>query len=357
MQSGGGITRRVASYRTESGQMFSGHQKRKRARRLGGAVGLIILAWLSGAGWGCQRPDPADAVSAGAAAPVSRTLDWPAQVDGDRALAEVAQLVALGSRDAGTAGGQRAAEHLLRRLQADRIEAEIDAFEDATPIGRMQFRNVMGRIPGRETDGIVILGSHYDTKSGIGPGFEGANDSGSSTGLLLELGRLLQQYAPLPGPSIVLAFFDGEECLVAYGPNDGLHGSRYLARRLRETGAAEAVRAVVVMDMIGDRDLIITIPRNTTPGLRQRILQAAADVGARRQIGLLPHAILDDHAPFLQAGMPAVLLIDFEYGSAPGRNDYWHTLEDTIDKLSAASLAVSGRIVMRMLATMMTPHE
>ncbi len=277
--------------------------------------------------------------------PVAR-LD-PAAVDGERALGEVAALVALGLRDAGTPGAAAAADHIRGRLRAVGVEAEIEEFEDETPFGPRTFRNVVGRLPGRG-EGLIILGSHFDTKRGMPDGFQGANDSGSSTGLLIELARVLRA-GPVLGPEIRFAFFDGEECLIQYGPRDGLHGSRHMARALVDRQRARDVLAVLVLDMIGDRDLTVMIPRNTHPDLARALFAAAAEEGVRERFRLSPTSILDDHAPFLQAGMPAALLIDFEYGSGPGRNDYWHTAEDTLDKLSAESLTLVGRVVVRFL--------
>jgi len=314
------------------------------SRRRGGP--RLLLTALACAGWclaGC-RPAPAPG-----ARPAAR-LD-PAAVDGGRALEEVAALVALGLRDAGTPGAAAAAAHIRDRLRAVGVEAEIDEFEDDTPLGPMVFRNVIGRLPGRG-EGLIVLGSHFDTKRGMPEGFQGANDSGSSTGLLIELARVLKA-APTLGPEIRFAFFDGEECAVAYGPRDGLHGSRRMARELVERQRARDTLAVLVLDMIGDRDLTVTIPRNTHPGLARALFAAAAEEGARDRFRLAPAAILDDHVPFLQAGMPAALLIDFEYGSGPGRNDYWHTAGDTMDKLSAESLALVGRVTIRFLNGML----
>ena len=271
----------------------------------------------------------------------------PDHVDGERALEEVRALVALGLRDAGTPGARRAAEHIRARLEAVGVEARIESFEDDTPQGRWTFHNVVGRLPGRGA-GLLILGSHFDTKAGMPEGFEGANDSGSSTGLLIELARVLRA-APRVPPEIQFVFFDGEECVVEYGPRDGLHGSRYYARHLVKSGRARDVRAVLVLDMVGDRDLTITLPRHQTPALLQHLLAAAREEGIRDRFTLWPTSILDDHVPFLEAGMPAALLIDFEYGSAPGLNDYWHTAEDTLDKLSAESLRRIGRVTLRWL--------
>lgn len=273
-------------------------------------------------------------------------LELP-RLSGARALEEVARFVAVGPRDSGTPGAERAAVYLQERMEEFGVEARIQAFEDASPMGEIVFRNVIGRIPGTG-ERILIFGSHYDTKAGMPEGFEGANDSGSSTGLLLEMGRLLQGVAPLPLETW-LVFFDGEECMEQYGPTDGLHGSRYLARWLLEQGLKDRVEGVIILDMVGDRDLTVTLPRNGDSALTAMALQAAHDEGVRSRFGLSEHAILDDHVPFLRAGIPAVDLIDFEYGSAPGLNDHWHTAEDTLDKLSGESLRTVGDVALRML--------
>lgn len=269
------------------------------------------------------------------------------RVDGDAALREAAALVALGPREAGTPGAARAAEHLRARLEALGLETVVDTFTDPTPRGQTTFRNVIARRPGQGR-GRIFLGSHYDTKSGVGEGFQGANDSASSSGLLLELARVLAA-GPAVQPEINFVFFDGEECMRAYGPRDGLHGSRRLAAQLVREGCAAEVWAVIVLDMVGDRDLTITIPRNGTPRLIAHVFAAAREEGVRARFSLYPGEIGDDHDPFLEAGMPAVDLIDFFYGSQPGLNDYWHTPEDRLDKLSAESLGVVGRVVIRVI--------
>jgi Zn-dependent M28 family amino/carboxypeptidase len=140
---------------------------------------------------------------------------------------------------------------------------------------------------------------------------------------------------------------DGEECVNRYGATDGLHGSRRLAAQLAQGGNAARVRGVLIVDMVGDSNLTVRLPENGTPALMQAVLDAATAEGARRHFGLGLGAVLDDHVPFLDAGLPAVDIIDFEYGSAPGLNDYWHTAADTVDKLSADSLRIAGRVVAR----------
>jgi hypothetical protein len=161
------------------------------------------------------RPGDAWAAGCGKSAPTKPAVPLEAsQFDGERALYEVHRLVALGARDAGTPGAERAAQHLKKRLQELGVEARLDTFTNQTPLGARAFHNVIGRIPGTRS-GLILLGSHFDTKSGIAPDFQGANDSGSSTGVLLELARLLAKHGS-PGPEIHLLFFDGEEAVQHY---------------------------------------------------------------------------------------------------------------------------------------------
>ncbi|MDO9542750.1 MAG: M28 family peptidase [Kiritimatiellia bacterium] len=269
------------------------------------------------------------------------------------AFVEVKALAAITPRHSGSPGAQKTAEHLLSRLRAMGMEAALDEFEEETPVGKIPFRNVIGILPGREADGRpvlawIIVGAHYDTKSGVSGNFAGANDSGSGTGVLLELARVIKNSPCLP-VNFLFAFFDGEECVSRYGKNDGLHGSRRLAAQLVRDGRSRKVRAVIILDMVGDRDLNITIPRNSALSLVSALFSAAEAEGTRAKFTLRSSEILDDHQPFLSAGMPAIDIIDFEYGSGPGKNDYWHTPEDTADKLSVQSLEVVGRTTVRML--------
>lgn len=301
-------------------------------------VGICLVALLCS----CNRSQPRAEMSEPSIVSVSL-----ASLNGKTVLEQVRRFLECGPRDAGTPGAQRAAGYLLGELQRLGINAEIDEFEEDTPAGRKIFRNVIGRV-GVSGGKIAVLGSHYDTKSGIGSKFQGANDSGSSTGLLLELASVLKMVPPAD-MEIMFVFFDGEECSVSYGRNDGLHGSKRLAKRLVESGASRNVAGVVVLDMVGDKDLSICIPHNSTPSLCAAVFAAAHKEGVRSRFSQSRSDVLDDHVPFLDAGMPAVDLIDFSYGSAAELNDYWHTEEDTIDKLSAESLEVVGRVTIRLV--------
>lgn len=270
----------------------------------------------------------------------------PAAFDGQRALFEASNIARIVPRHSGSPGAELTALHLQKRLQSAGLVAELEVFTNRTPTGPMVFRNVVAEWPGTGSN-LVIIGSHYDTKSGIA-GFVGANDSASSSGALLELGRALAA-GPRLAVTVRLVFFDGEECQVSYNEMDGLHGSRHHAARVLRAGSVRRVKGVVVLDMVGDRNLSVTLPRNGTPSLLAAVLEESYREDARQKFALHPYAVGDDHVPFLEAGMPAVDIIDFDYGSAPGLNDYWHTPMDTLDKIGADSLQVVGRVTLRML--------
>ncbi len=291
---------------------------------------------------GCRKPD--ESAEAPALAPSVKLHFTPKQASNAFQLVE--NFIRENTpRDAGTPNGARAAEWLCAELRNNGIDAQIDRFTDHSPHGTSTFANVLGEVRGTDKDWIVLL-SHFDTKSGVGSGFQGANDSGSSTGLLLELARIINNAKPLSF-NFLFGFMDGEECMITYSENDGLHGSKRLARQMKARN--NTIKAVILMDMIGDRDLTITLPSNSTAELKVMALRAAEAVGYRDKIGLYNGAILDDHQAFLDLGYPAVNLIDFHFGSRPEQNDYWHTMEDNMEKISADSLLVTGRIVMEMI--------
>ncbi|QBG47038.1 M28 family peptidase [Verrucomicrobia bacterium S94] len=274
------------------------------------------------------------------------SLDLPA-FDGQKAYAEVEQLVQYSPRDAGTSGGWKAAKHIFRRLEQFGVEAEMDEFTDMTPEGRKTMINVIGMIPGK-TKEWIILGSHFDTMPGIDH-FQGANDSGSSTGVLLELARMIRSSETVPEIGILFAFFDGEEGIADYIPGDGLHGSRYMARQLVQRGDHLKIRAMILLDMVGDKDLKFTLPYNSSRDLVQETFKAAHTLGCRERFTLTRSIITDDHVPFLDIGIPAIDLIDFKFGSAPGLNDYWHTEADNMQNISAESLEITGNITLQLI--------
>ena len=258
----------------------------------------------------------------------------PLRVDGAAALRHVERLVAIGPRVAGSAGAERARAYIVGELRRIGIEPEVQSFEAATPHGWLRMANVIARLPGRRPD-VVVLAGHYDTKLFNSFRFVGANDGASSAALLLELARRLTK-APREY-SVWVVWFDGEEARETWTANDSLYGSRHLAAELERAGRLP--RALVLMDMIGDRDLNIRRDTYSTPWLTDILWASAARLGHSKHFLNDPMPVEDDHAPFLKAGVPAALLIDFDYPP-------WHTADDTLDKVSARSLAVVGDVVL-----------
>ena len=264
---------------------------------------------------------------------------------GERAYQEVEALLTISPRDAGTPQGHAAAHYLATRLAGLGIEAELDPFTDMTPVGSKEMINVMGRLKG-SSDEWIILASHFDTMPGIAH-FYGANDSGSSCGVLLELARVLKPITLTH--NILFVFFDGEEGIANYKPGDGLHGSRYLASKIYAQGERDQYKVMILLDMVGDRDLTYTIPLNSSAHLMQLLKEVSDELQVSHLIEFTDLYIIDDHVPFQQIGIPAIDLIDFYYGSEPQSNDYWHTDQDNLDHISAKSLQISGEITLRML--------
>jgi hypothetical protein len=258
----------------------------------------------------------------------------PARFDGALALRHVERLVALGPRPAGSAAAGRARTYIAGELKRTGVSARVQTFEADTPHGRLKFANVIGVLPGARPDVIMIAG-HYDTKWFPDFRFVGANDGGSSTALLLELARVLGTRSR--DFTYWIVFFDGEEAREAWTATDSLYGSRHLATELARTG--KLPRALILADMIGDRNLGIRRETASTPWLTELVWNAARRL--RYDAHFLPDAlpVEDDHVPFLRAGVPATLLIDFDYPP-------WHTAADTVDKVSADSLRIVGEVIL-----------
>ena len=255
-------------------------------------------------------------------------------VDGAAALRHVERLVAIGPRVAGTQGAERARAYITGELKKLGVNVDVRAFEADTPHGRLRLANVIAVVPGLRPD-VILLGGHYDTKYFKEFRFVGANDGGSSAALLLELTRRL---AATPREyTYWIVWFDGEEARVSWTATDSLYGSRQLAAELARDGRLP--RAMVLVDMIGDRDLGILRDTYSTPWLTDLVWATATRLGHGRHFLSTAMAVEDDHAPFLRAGVPAVLLIDFDYPP-------WHTAGDTLDKVSAQSLGLVGDVVL-----------
>lgn len=259
--------------------------------------------------------------------------------DGARAFRHLEAQVAIGPRVSGTAANAKTREYILTTLKASGITAVEQPFEGRTPRGSVKMANIIATLPGTRPERIII-GSHFDTKLFTGFRFVGASDGASSTAALLELGRLLKD-RPRPF-TIELLFLDGEEAVVEWSAADSTYGSRHYVSAARQAGTLASIKAFVLLDMIGDRDLNIRRESNSTRWLTDIIWAAARRVGHARYFLEEETPIEDDHLPFLQAGVPSVDIIDLDYAA-------WHTANDTLENVSAQSLQIVGDVVLAAL--------
>jgi Zn-dependent M28 family amino/carboxypeptidase len=257
------------------------------------------------------------------------------EVSGAEALAHVQKLVDFGPRPAGSEAISKARSYIKEQLKVFGWNVTEQAFADKTPRGEVNFVNLIARF-GDSAKPNFLLCSHYDTKIFDTFRFVGANDGGSSTGLLLELARVLA-LNPTLAEKIELVFFDGEEAVQNFSDTDGIYGSRHFARELAKNGAAKSFRGGILLDMIGDRELKVTIPPNSPPGLARDIFASADALKVRDRFTYFEQPVTDDHTPLNAAGIAVIDLIDFRF-------DYWHTAGDTIDKVSAQSLQIVGSV-------------
>ena len=292
-------------------------------RRL--AIGILAAVVLAGCGGEDGEPDPGG-------------------FDAERAFDDLEAQVALGPRPAGSAANRENAALIAERLR----EASVEDVVVQRP-----WRNVVGTIPGTE-GGATLLAAHHDTKDV--PGMQGANDGASGVAVVLEIARALP--SRVEGPSVHVALFDAEE---ARGERDfaldGTRGIRQYVRYAREAerrgGPVQGTRplrqidSMILLDLVGDCDLQIPREANSDPDLYEQI--AGQAVGEDSPFGGTAPPIWDDHIPFVAAGIPAVDLIDFTYGPGPSPGGWWHTTEDSFDKVCPESLDAVGEAVLAVL--------
>ena len=267
----------------------------------------------------------------------------------DAALAQqyAEKSVAFGARHSGSPAIAAYAEWIRKTAaESTRFEVSEHRFEDVTPAGKMTFRNIIAEIPGRSREW-VLIGCHYDAKKFLNtPGFQAANDGASGVAALLAMIRALEKYPAKPPFTLRFVFFDGEECLYRYGENDGLHGSRALAQKYEQSGELKNCRAMILLDMIGDRDLNLTLPANSSPALIDALTRIIRQHFPTLRFEKLSYDMLDDHVPFFQRGVPSIDLIDFNYG--PG-NSNWHTAGDTLENISAQSICTAADLTFALI--------
>ena len=267
------------------------------------------------------------------------------EFSGENALRHVQQLVDYGPRPPATEALEKARGYITAELERVGWTVTRQSFTDDTPQGKITFVNLLATFAGpnaTKTQPTFLLCSHYDTKLYETIKFLGANDGGSSNGVLIEMARVLAQ-RPALAAKVQLVFFDGEEAYIDFTATDGLYGSRHFAKQLQADEKSKQFRGGILFDMVGDKSLTITLSPDSPRELTKGILASADALNLRNHFTYSAGNITDDHTPLNAIGIPVVDLIDFDY-------DAWHTRDDTMDKLSAESLQIVGRVALHYLA-------
>ncbi|HKV48840.1 MAG TPA: M28 family peptidase [Candidatus Acidoferrales bacterium] len=265
-----------------------------------------------------------------------------------QAYAYTTQVAGFGERWPGSPGHQKTEDLIHQVLERDDAQIEADNFTANTPRGPVPVHNIIGKfnVTADASQPIFILAGHYDTL--FRKGFIGANDGASSTAILLSFADALAHQKTKM--QIWLVWTDLEEAIESFTNGDGLYGSTHLAQKLADEGLVPRIRGFFLLDMIGDKDLSVARETNSSDVLQKIIYRAADQLGYGKFFFKYDANIIDDHAPFLQVGIPAVDVVDAEYGPVGPEYDamgeYHHTNLDTMDKVSEHSLKVVGRTIL-----------
>jgi glutaminyl-peptide cyclotransferase len=276
-------------------------------------------------------------VSLGAAVGAAQTA---VPFDSTRAYNHVRDQVAFGPRPAGSPANARTRAYIINTLAKAGYTAVEQTFQTTTPVGPVTMTNIIATLPGERPERIAIA-SHFDTKPINEFRFVGANDGGSSTGALLELARVMKT-RPKPRFTIEFLFFDGEEAWGEWRDPNHTYGSRHYVTAARTSGTLAGLKALILLDMIGDRALNLRRDTNSATWLTDIVWATAKRLGHGGHFLDEPFPVEDDHIPFVKAGVPSVDLIDLDYPA-------WHTAGDTLDKVSAGSLQIVGDVVLAAL--------
>jgi glutaminyl-peptide cyclotransferase len=300
------------------------------------ALGLMAIMACSTGNAGAPPPQPTPVAAPAAPSPQAQTFT---EVSGERAMDDLRAMVALGPRPAGTPANQKTRAFIAQQLKAVGITSTEQAFTADTPVGKVPMANVIATLPGRRPEKI-ILSSHFDTKPDMPFLFLGANDGGSSTALLIELARVLKdkprEY------TYELVFFDGEEAWGDWSTGNTF-GSRHYVDAAKKNGTLASVKAMILLDMIGGRDLTIKQDLNSTAWLNDIFWRAAGRLGHQRTFVAETTSVEDDHFPFRNAGIPVIDLIELD------TYEHWHQASDTLDKIDPRSMKIVGDVVVAAL--------
>ncbi|HKQ99713.1 MAG TPA: M28 family peptidase [Pyrinomonadaceae bacterium] len=311
----------------------------------------LPLGFLACRGNNPKRNGNAGTAPTPAASPGQTNTSPKLTIDGERAFEHVRKQIDFGPRPAGSAELAKARDYIVGELKSYGLSVSLDEWQATTPVGQRKMVNVVAELPGESSD-VIILSSHYDTKPFKQFRFDGANDGASSTAALLEMARVMQSGLPKPRFTYRFVFFDGEEAFCAEwedcqnpdGP-DNTYGSRHYVKQLREKNELGRVRAMILLDMIGYKNLRLGRDEEmSSRWLIDTVWQTADELGYGAQfVDEIEGVGGDDHEPFLKEGIESLDII--QLGTYP----YWHTAQDTIDKISPQSLKIVADVVLASL--------
>jgi len=330
--------------RSFTGQRWGGRTRLSFSAALGLALFLTLLACARDKDTPAAPQESVLSTAVPAATGASATptdVGPPPAFNSARAMQYVKEIVAFGPRPIGSANHKRVEDYIHAHLKGDQVED--DAFTIDTSEGKFPVRNIIAKYPGTR-DCIIVIASHYDTNYPLrNTNYVGANDGASSSALLLEIANQLRG-KKLDGCGVWLLWDDAEEAIkLPWTDTNSVYGVRHLAQKWQDDGTIKNIKAFILEDMIGDTDLNIERDENSTAWLEDLIYQAATRLGYQSHFFARTVPMEDDHKPFMQRNVPSADLIDFEYGY---NNVFWHTPQDTVDKLSPKSLEIVGTVTL-----------
>lgn len=309
----------------------------------------------------------ATVLAAGGVLAVTTGCSGGGGMDGEAAMAHVRNLVALGPRPAGSEALALAADYIGQELEKLGLQPRVQEWRDEKE--NITLRNVWAQIDGEDPeDGpILVLGAHYDTKLADGRQgrkdieFVGAIDGAGAPAVLLELARVLTVPENRPRVNVWLLFLDGEESIPWEWDDDrALLGSKHFVRAMSQDedlfpgGLKSRMKAFVLLDLIGAKDIKIDRDTNSNKALQDIFFEAAVEMGETDRVYRYESSWTDDHLSFNAYGIPSVLLIDFAYripgsGQPEGAtySQWWHTEDDTMEQMSAEAMAFAGNLVLQ----------
>ena len=300
----------------------------------------------------CPKEDPPSRPRATVSSSARPSAPSPVVVafNGERAMDHVKKQIDFGPRPPDTQPLAKTRAYIVNELKSYGLNVSLDEFTAGTPQGEKKMANIVAEIPG-ETKTLVLITSHYDTKFYQNMSFVGANDPAASVGTLMEIGRVLGGQKEKPKVTYRLVFFDGEEafcenwsdCGDAESP-DNTYGSRHYVSQLRARNELESTRAMILLDMMGYKNLELGRDTTSTKWLQNIIWRTGRELGFTKVFVDREEGVGgDDHEPFLRAGVDSVDVIQLT--SYP----HWHRADDTIDKVSAQSMKIVGDTILASL--------